>query len=348
MKQRIEWIDRMRGLAILSVVVQHLTYNFDNVFVYHKIIGIANMAVFFFVSGYIIEKTSSIGNSKEAVRFLWKKTQQLMLPFLIWQFLVWPYFFKTSWELPLPATIIEGFVHPGLWFLLTLYGYMLCFAGYKLLCVNIRGGVIYWIVIMLLLVVLWKFVAILDFHLSVLYLPYFSAGVLVSGCRKEAWLDNRLLAFFSLFIVCLATCFWTSGATSPINVLLKVVVSFAVIQLTWLICVRCHWNKKADTYVQRCGTMSLAIYVVHWTFLTLRPYHLMLPQNELLALLLATVIALLIAEASMMIKRLVAQIPIADYLLFGVNRKKELIHEPQLRGEKVASNTELDKKNVYQ
>lgn len=30
MSNRIAWIDRMRGLAILSVVVQHLTYYFDN------------------------------------------------------------------------------------------------------------------------------------------------------------------------------------------------------------------------------------------------------------------------------------------------------------------------------
>ena len=37
----------MCGLAILSVVIQHLTYSFQNEFVYYKIIGISNMGLSF-------------------------------------------------------------------------------------------------------------------------------------------------------------------------------------------------------------------------------------------------------------------------------------------------------------
>ena len=63
-QERIPWIDRMRGLAILSVVIQHLSYNYVNVgeFVFMKLIGISNMAVFFFISGYIWDQTARINN----------------------------------------------------------------------------------------------------------------------------------------------------------------------------------------------------------------------------------------------------------------------------------------------
>ena len=67
--QRLEWIDRMRGLAILSVVVQHLTYSFSNEFVYHKIIEISNMGLFFFISGYLMVITCKWVYHHYSVRF---------------------------------------------------------------------------------------------------------------------------------------------------------------------------------------------------------------------------------------------------------------------------------------
>lgn len=130
---RIIWIDRMRGLAILSVVIQHLTYCFENQFVYHKLIGISNMAVFFFISGYIIEKTSRMTSLQDIRLFLKKKTIQLMLPFIMWQFVVRKFFFATDWQIITWNDVAEGFAHPTLWFLLTLYGYMFAFAGLNLI-----------------------------------------------------------------------------------------------------------------------------------------------------------------------------------------------------------------------
>lgn len=140
---RIVWIDRMRGLAILSVVIQHLTYNFSNEFVYHKLIGISNMAVFFFVSGYILSVTTRINTIQDGLRFLYKKTIQLMLPLVVWQLLVTPYFFTDTWVPLTTKDVIDVFKEPHLWFLLTLYGYMFAFAFYVYLFKNKSGGEFY-------------------------------------------------------------------------------------------------------------------------------------------------------------------------------------------------------------
>lgn len=67
--QRLLWIDRMRGLAILSVVIQHLTYYYQNDFIYHKLIGISNMALFFFVSGYSGTKHRLYNSCKKQLNF---------------------------------------------------------------------------------------------------------------------------------------------------------------------------------------------------------------------------------------------------------------------------------------
>ena len=133
MTNRIFWIDRMRGLAILSVVVQHLTGWLDNDFVYHKLIGVSKVAVFFFVSGYIIEQTARIDSVEDGVKFLKKKTLQLLLPLVVWQLVCNRYFFSTDWTWWTMADVQNVFLHPCLWFLLTLYGYMYLFGGYKMI-----------------------------------------------------------------------------------------------------------------------------------------------------------------------------------------------------------------------
>lgn len=69
----------MRGIAIMSVVVQHLTGWLNNEFVYHKLISISNMAVFFFVSEYIIEQTSKIETIRDSILFLKKKNISVII-----------------------------------------------------------------------------------------------------------------------------------------------------------------------------------------------------------------------------------------------------------------------------
>ena len=320
MSNRIAWIDRMRGLAILSVVVQHLTYYFDNDFVYHKLIGISNMAVFFFVSGYIIEQTASIDSMADGIKFLKKKTIQLLLPLLVWQLVCNRYFFSTDWTWWTMADIQDVFLHPCLWFLLTLYGFMFLFVGYKILMHRCGGvKIVYWLLAQVCLAIVWKYTG--EFKLATLYLVYFAMGVMVKAYGKEAWLCHKTTAAISVLVICLATCFWTSGATSVMNILLKVMVSFAVIQLIYILCTESKWNMLADRFVQRCGICSIAIYILHWAFLPLSPYHPLLPQNELIGLLVTSLGALVIAYVCCCLFELIKRIPMLSLWIFGLNKR---------------------------
>lgn len=57
----------MRGLAILSVVLQHVSYYFDSPeqITFLNLIALCNMGVFFFVSGCILEKTCKVSSLKQ-------------------------------------------------------------------------------------------------------------------------------------------------------------------------------------------------------------------------------------------------------------------------------------------
>lgn len=144
--QRLIWPDRLRGLAIMSVVIQHSVFNFGSGFVFLKWISIANMGVFFFVSGYIAAygEREELRMQKGAACFIWHKTIQLILPFITWGLVINRYFFTTNWTMINFSDIVEEWRHPHLWFLLTLYAYF-CLLTVERLVIRknwIRGGVL--------------------------------------------------------------------------------------------------------------------------------------------------------------------------------------------------------------
>lgn len=267
--QRLLWIDRMRGLAILSVVIQHLTYYYQNDFIYHKLIGISNMALFFFVSGYIWDKTSSIQQLQEAVKFLMKKTRQLILPFLIWTFIVDRYFFHTEWDVLSFEEVMQEFLQPHLWFLLTLYGYCFVFPIYKLFANRgVKCGIIFWIIYIFTLFFIWYKFGL--FKLSTLYIIYFAAGTLMANSNlMEKIFTNQMVSTLSLLCVFLLMAFWTPGETSLIKIIIRIAVSFSVISITYFLCTKLSWNKYWDSLIVSFGKYSLGIYVMHWTFLNI-------------------------------------------------------------------------------
>ncbi len=138
MTQRLDWIDRMRGFAILSVVIQHLTYSFTNDFVYHKVIGISNMGLFFFISGYLMVLTCRWSGFKDMLWFCGKKVRALMIPFITWGILLPAFAFQAEWHPITLDTLVAEWEKPHLWFLLTLMWYSLLFAVYWLATGNMK------------------------------------------------------------------------------------------------------------------------------------------------------------------------------------------------------------------
>lgn len=323
MSERLVWVDKMRGLAILSVVVQHLSLYYVLDFAYAKLIAIANMSVFFFISGYIWERTAHVENIREAGVFILKKSIQLVIPLVVWTFIS-PWFFHIGWELPTIQGLIAEYEKPHLWFLLTLYGYVFWFALYKLMLKwgGIRAAVIYWMLALCILFAVWRTLG--WFKLETLYIIYFAVGVIISlkGLENRL-LDNAVLSAVSIFAALLFTDWWDPGATSPVNIVLKVIVSFGVICITYLSCTRLRWGVRFDSFIQECGRYSLAIYVVHWSFLNVgtKIYY---QCNELLAFIPVFIYAVIICFVCVGFKKLVEQSFIADLLLFGNIKKSRL------------------------
>ena len=85
MKERINWIDWGKALAVCSVVFCHLPQSQD--WFYYRYLQAVTMVVFFFISGYLKKDR---GSDKEN----WKKYWHgLILPYILYNAIVYPFWF---------------------------------------------------------------------------------------------------------------------------------------------------------------------------------------------------------------------------------------------------------------
>lgn len=319
MQKRILWVDRMRGLAMLSVVIQHLSYYFPSSgsLTYINLITVCNMGVFFFVSGYIIDKTSKINDINSFSACIKKKFLQLMVPFFFWGILS-NYVFSRHFS-PLSINeIFDEWEHPTLWYLLTLFGYVIPFAFYKLIWnkKSIFMKILFWIIWNAILFVIWKYTNELKF--AAIYLPFFTLGVIVSEYDKiESYFNNKWLGTFALISILLLTNFFVSGSTSSFNSIIKIILTVSAVIALYQLC-NVNWNKYIDSFISQCGLYSIAIYAIHWYFLDISfiPKYID-TNNELIVFLISTFIGVIISYVCIFAKKTFSKYYILDGLMFG-------------------------------
>ena len=132
MEDRIEYIDFLRGIAIISVVMGHIIqYNiqgeaadkcFDFIYSFH-------MGFFFFISGCAASLREDRNTWSNVISFVKKKTIQLLMPFFVWGGVVVVVLNENSMSV-IPIRFVEILKYPdhgAPWFLLHLFFIQLVF-----------------------------------------------------------------------------------------------------------------------------------------------------------------------------------------------------------------------------
>lgn len=135
---RIEFIDRLKGFAIILVIVGHIIQfndiNGGSNNTLFKIIYSFHMPLFFILSGYVAAKSGSkVVNLSSLGTFLSKKTLTLILPLLSWTLISNKYFFTENFYSIQLKDIYSVLLHPGLWFLQILFEIQVVFGIFLLL-----------------------------------------------------------------------------------------------------------------------------------------------------------------------------------------------------------------------
>lgn len=259
---RLEFLDQMRGIAIIGVILTHftgITLNMRESAI-NILFSIFQVPVFFLVSGYLSMKANGEGRSvSEFVHRLFV----ILTPLIAWSAIE-----TVAFSRPYDYYLTHNFA--GLWFLWVLFQIVLVFGLLELLPIGKRGLLVDLVVyggVYILLLVGDKVLPEMDslnLHLLVNYSRYYIIGIFM---RKypifRKILTNRQILPLLILAFCAQWWFFSRHIT-----LLIFAGSLAGSLIVWILCE--SWNgihNKATDLLTYLGRLTLPIYCIHWLYL---------------------------------------------------------------------------------
>ena len=269
MSQRIEYIDTLKGIAIILVVMGHVVqfiwgdrYGSDQII--FILIYSFHMPLFFFLSGLCTKVIDRGGIS------LKKKMKSLLYPFLLWNLIV--YFQHIQVE----AGSISAIRHAGYWFLICLF-YMNCTSKIAQLFefrmnkeAKIMFDIIIHFLIYLIILLICKYTdgsklnELLCLQFLPFNMPFFILGYLFKKYRKlDIIMSTEKVGFYALLAYC---CLIYIRIYQFDNIHHKLFPSI-LIAFTAIIAIYSLFKDKKQSdrfqFINKIGQRSLEIYLIH-------------------------------------------------------------------------------------
>lgn len=292
-EERNRFVDIMRGLAMLLVVLGHTmtgsTTGAEESFLFN-IVWSLQMPLFILISGYVTRYSRDISNSAELWRLIKRRTLAYMLPWIVWSFLVRGIIFGQSHYLNIKWLLWH--MDSGYWFLATIWTISIVFGLSTFLSQKIvktkeikplAMTALFYLVAMATLagVGLVAGMSFFAIKLTLYYMPFFFVGYLY-GQYRDRLLDTTYGKRIKDFVVAICLAAWLAIITrfhlfalpdSGMGIVLRVLSS-----LTGCIAV-CGLGKGLYKIESQSGGVtellawsghhSLEIYLSHYLLLNL-------------------------------------------------------------------------------
>lgn len=317
-KDRNQFVDIMRGIAMLLVVLGHTmtgcTVDSQQSLLFN-IVWSLQMPLFILISGYVTKYSCTIWNVKGLFKYIKRRTVAYMLPWFVWSFLIRGIVFGQKGFLDIKSLIWN--MDSGYWFLATIWSISMIFgvASYVAELVgkdnNLKKQMTLLIVYILGMVVLASIGILLGMSffaikLTLYYMPFYYLGYLygqydarILDCEKGKRIVEFVIA--SSFIIWLFVILRISIYEMPDNgfaIIMRAGISLAgCIAISGLI--KGLFTNKSDFFrggLSWIGAHSLEIYCTHYLLLCLvktkNSYHIcsLMGKNLILINYVMTVI----------------------------------------------------------
>lgn len=356
-KQRMEWLDAMRGFTMILVVAHHicsisigLQYKEMTSFPF---LVLLRMPLFFFISGFLAYSVKRVWNAKATGRAILKKISIQLIPTLVFLSVFCiirqkgHFFDVMQHDLLLPYKAGYWFT----WTLLHMFIIYYIFAYFELRITRmLHYRIPQWLPIILLWIgaALWyesnyiprwykvpkgDFVNIMSFNQIGLYFCFFVTGNIVRRywTRIQQLFDSGWF-FVLLVIVCLFCSAdflkWHNLRMEWAN-LPRTLAIFSMIGIT-LMYFRSHaqfFSKQTRTgrVLQYIGTRTLDIYLIHYIFLpvlpVLRPFIRDFKPGIMPELFVSISLAIPVIALCLLVSSVLRTSPFLARYLFGVKPK---------------------------
>lgn len=141
-KERNTFVDMMRGIAMLLVVLGHtmtgVTANSQESVIYN-IIWSLQMPLFILISGYVTRYSREISSFKGLLSFLGKRTLSYLLPFAVWSFVIRGLILGRKDFLDIKYMLWH--MDNGYWFLITIWTISMIFGISSLVSSLVKSSV---------------------------------------------------------------------------------------------------------------------------------------------------------------------------------------------------------------
>lgn len=329
-KDRILYIDRLRGVNILLVVMGHV--------VTHNVIdgtstGIWNwggsfrMPLFMFLCGYIAGKIIKPRIFDNYPKFILKKSRTLLLPFFAWPLIVDTFFFQDHIDLDLWNRVIELLNGGGLWFLWFLFIVTILYSVWLYLSDRFNNSnklfldLIFFGVLFTGLLGLWYIGVSPIMKKLVSFFIFYFFGVFVA---KYDFLTKTLMhpvtfsLAFLIFLVVVGNYDYTMS--SPRNSVIKIICAVAGISVFYFLIRHLRFPPLIDKYIRYWGVSSLIIYVTHNYVYRIFTFPFISKElNEIPLFVFTGIVTLLVVIVSMFIYKMLSMSIIFKFLLYGEN-----------------------------
>ena len=289
-KNRNEYVDVLRGIAMLLVVFGHTmtgcTSGAYDSFLYNVIWSI-QMPLFILLSGFVTKYSRGVGNRYQLLKYIIRRTVSYLLPWVVWSILIRGIVFSEKEFLDLKWLLWH--MDSGYWFLVTIWTISMIFGLSAFLAHKISrektketiflflfyiigmgclGGIGYYIG--------FAFFAI---KLTLYYMPFFFLGFLY-GRYSNKVLETKRNFIIVEFLVAVSALSWIailsmynlysladSGKTAILRGFSSLTGCVAVCGLVYGVLHASSKNRIGSKILCWCGSHSLEIYVTHYIFL---------------------------------------------------------------------------------
>lgn len=336
MTQRLEYIDQLKGLAMLLVVIGHVIVfcglGYDNSFI--RNITMMNMPLFFFLNGLVISESLSF-------KGLLRKTHQLLLPFFSWGILITFYRNSTFFD------FLFNYWKYGYWYLLVLLELFMAQMGLNSINQLINTKKRWWIDVAIFLFVYQvmrfstRFIpneinGLIDYWQFIGYFPYFFLGgfikrhLLIDKMIKHS---NLLITFFLLLLIPLYVLWYHERFIGiiqialPIDIILLLLMIFSLSDKEYRIVSQSEGENfviRMKSQLSKIGKHTLAIYMMQFflfRFIDLKRLFPILYEdhNYFAIFFISAFIAILICYLCMLGEWILGKSQLLGFILLGKN-----------------------------
>ncbi len=337
MKERLEYIDRLKGLAMIMVVAGHIItfcgLGYDNI--YMDNIVMINMPLFLFLNGLVVSKPLMANWG----RYLWKKTRQILVPFLAWGGVM------TLYKGAAYVDFLFHFWKFGYWYLIVLFEFYLIYIAVNLFSqkagksersrnviflVSVFAG--YLAVRMGLRFLPDQVMSFTSYFQVLDYYPFFFMGVLVKSYDAAKVLVSRRNVVMTVLLLVTAGFYylWMKDFYQSVAEFVLRISGVMTLYMCFMLWDRNQQREAAigiGSVLKRIGTHTLSIYMIQYFFfrmIDLKAFMQMLDMsgNSLLLIGLCALMSVLICYLCIVVERVISTSDVLSVFFLGKNSRK--------------------------